>query len=227
MNTTTMDTHTRKRNKIERLVQNKWFWVVFCLFFFSYPILRSMNRTLPPELPKYFKVPEFKFQDENGAVFGSDELKGKLYISNFFFSSCPTTCPKLMETIQKVQKRVKGLGQGIALVSITVDPDYDSSKVLFKTAREYGANPYVWKFLRSDLASTKSLLTDGFKVPVGDRESLSENIYDIVHSGKLVLVDDEGYVRGYYETDKVSIDKLMIDVGLLVNRKKLNFKKES
>lgn len=227
MNTMVNENIQTERNKIEKLFLNKWFWLFFCLFFFSYPILRSMNRTLPPELPKYFKVPNFKFEDENGAAFGSDDLRGKLYIANFHFTSCPTTCPKLMGTMQKIQKRVKGLGQGIALVSITVDPEYDTAKVLFKTAREYDANPYVWKFLRSDLETTKTLLTDGFKVPVGDRESLSENIYDIVHSGKLVLVDNEGFVRGYYESDKVSIDKLMIDVGLIVNRAKLNFKKES
>jgi protein SCO1 len=214
-----------EKNKLQKLVLNKWFWLIFCIFFFAFPIYRSMNRILPPTLIVYSKLPDYKFSNENGAVFGSEELKGKAYIANFFFTSCPTTCPKIMRKMQKIQKRVKGVGQHIALVSFTVDPEYDTQKVLFNYARDNKANPYIWKFLRADLEATKKLLLDGFKIAIGEKEKIATNIYDIIHSAKFVLVDDQGRIRGYYDTDKAAINQLMIDVGLLINRDKLNFKK--
>jgi protein SCO1/2 len=215
----------RKDNFIEKLVLNKYFWIFFTLFMFSYPILRSMNRELPKSLPVMSKVPEFNLQDENGKPFGSKDLHGKVYIANFHFTSCPTVCPKLMTELQKIQKRVRGVGQKIALVSYTVDPENDTSKVLFKHARDLRANPHVWKFLTGDKGSLESLLVSGFKVPMGDKEQTDANMYDIAHTQKLVLVDQAGNIRGYYSIDRVSIDQLMIDVGLLINRENLNFKK--
>ena len=102
------------------------------------------------------------------------------------------------------------------MLSFTVDPENDSSKELFKTARKWKANPFVWKFLTGDLAHLKSVLVDGFKVPVGDKE-YSKSIYDIAHSEKVVLVDQKGFIRGYYKLEKNDINKLMIDLGLLAN----------
>jgi protein SCO1/2 len=211
-------------NFINKLVLNKWFWLSFCLFFFAYPIYRSINRELPNELPVLFQVPTFVFEDENGIKFGSENLRGKVYIASFFFASCPSTCPKILESVQKIQHRVRGVGQSVQILTFTVDPQHDSKQVLFKQARQYDANPYVWKFLRSDTSATEALLVDGFKVPIGDRVKLSADVYDIVHSEKLVLVDQDGAIRGYYSLDKDSVNRLMIDVGLLINRAKLNFK---
>lgn len=228
MTTMEMPHSNVRKGKLQSVVLNKYFWMVFCSFFFVYPLYKSMNRVLPPELPVLYKVPEFTFQDENGKDFGSKDLKGRYYIAGFHFTSCPTICPKLMSDFQKIQKRVRGLGQKVAIVAFTVDPEVDTSKVLFKKAREYGANPYVWKFLRSDVKATEELLVKGFKVPMGDKADIgtTPGVYDIVHSGKLILVDADGNIRGYYGTEKVEVDKLMLDVGLLVNRKKLKFKKK-
>jgi protein SCO1/2 len=224
-----MDTAVvRKDHFIERLVMNKLFWLVFCMFFFAYPVVRSMFRELPPEQAVLFQLPEYNLTDENGKPFGSNDLKGKIYIASFHFTSCPTICPKLMKTLQKVQKRIKGVGQAGAIVSYTVDPQTDTPEVLFKKAREVKANPYVWKFLTGTKEDLKKLLIDGFKVPMGEQEAYETNLYDIAHTGKLVLVDAEGKVRGYYSTDRVDIDKLMIDMGLLINKRNFKFKdKES
>jgi protein SCO1 len=211
--------------KLERLVQKKSFWLFFCLFFFAYPIFRSVNRELPQELPRLGQVPQFKFVDENNSAFGSTELQGKVYIASFFFSSCPSTCPEILTKMQKVQHRVRGVGQKVALVSFTVDPEVDKPAVLFKKAREYGANPYIWKFLTSDLKSIQDLLVDGFKVPIGDRIAGKDtNVYDIVHSERFILVDHDGVIRGYYSSEQDSINRLMIDVGLLINRDKFTYK---
>jgi len=223
---TTKTAYIRELTFVEKLVQNKLFWVFFFIFAFSYPIYRSFNRVLPPELPKMFEVPAFSLKNEFGKPFGSKELKGRFYVASFMFTSCPTTCPGLVERLKKVQKRVRGLGQKIAILSISVDPDWDTPKILNQYARKHKANPYIWSFLTGERKELKELLVNGFKVPMGDKEAVNAGtlngedvtLMDIVHTEKLVLVDNEGFARGYYSTDKHGMNKMMIDIGLLVNR---------
>lgn len=210
--------HMRQSNWIEKLIKSPLFWVAFLIFGFSYPVYRSIYRILPPELPILATVPEFEMINENGQRFGSKDLKDRVYLANFIFTRCPTVCPKMTREMEKVQKRVKGLGQKVALVSFTVDPKYDNEKVLFDYARKIHANPYVWSFLTgsNDKGELFKLYRDGFKVPV--ENDGSENLMTIAHAEKIVLVDTESRIRGYYNFDEHSINKLMIDVGLLINR---------
>jgi protein SCO1/2 len=216
--------YVRRNTKLEKLVASKLFWFLFIGLAFGYPIVKSMNRELPPPLPKLYKVPEYTLINSFNKPFGSKDLAGKLYIAGFAFTSCPTTCPALMEKMDSIQKRVRGLGTNIALVTYTVDPEYDTPEVLFKFARKRHANPYVWSFLTGTEEQLKKTIIDGFKVPMGKREPMTGNVdgeevslIDIAHSEKFVLVDWNGYVRKYYETDKNSINQMMIDVGLLAN----------
>lgn len=218
--------YIRKESKLEKLVGNKFFWVLFFAVTFSYPIYRSMNRVLPPELPRLGKVPYFALTNGFGKPFGSKDLKGRIYMASFMFTSCPTTCPGLIQRMKVAQKRLKGLGQKVALLSITVDPITDKPEVLYKFARKNKANPYVWHFLTGSRDELRSLLIDGFKVPMGDKEPVEGvvgddkvTLLDIAHTEKLVLVDENQNIRGYYSTDKLGMDKMMIDVGLLINRK--------
>lgn len=218
MTESTLKNISERENFLARLLRRKVFWLFFCLFFFSYPLYRSINRELPPALPILSVLPEYELVDENNAVFHSNDFKGRFYIANFHFTNCPTICAKLMETMKVVQKRVRGMGQKIALLSFTVDPENDTPKVLFKKARSLKANPYIWKFLTGPKEELSKLLIEGFKVPMGDKNKADITIYDIAHSGRLVLVDNKGRIRGYYATDKDSLNTLMIDIGLLVNR---------
>jgi len=216
--------YVRRNTPFEKLISSKLFWVIFVLFTFSYPLIKSINRQLPPPLPKLYKVPEYSLTNSFNKPFGSKDLKGKLYIAGFMFTSCPTTCPALMEKMDKIQKRVRGLGTKIALVTYTVDPEYDTPEILFKYARKRHANPYVWSFLTGSTKDLRNTIIDGFKVPMGEREPMTGNVngeeitlMDIAHSEKFVLVDWNGYVRKYYNSDKNDINQMMIDVGLLIN----------
>ncbi|MGE3608225.1 MAG: SCO family protein [Bacteriovoracaceae bacterium] len=205
----------RKGNVVEQLVRHKTFWLLFILFGFSFPIYKSLNRELPPELPIISQVPEFELINENGQRFGSRELKGRVYLANFVFARCPTVCPKILGELEKVQKRIRGTGQKVAIVTFTVDPEHDNEKVLFDLARKHNANPYVWTFLTGpNKDELFKLYKDGFKAGVENSGSLME----IAHTEKVVLVDDQNRVRGFYSFDTNSINKLMIDVGLLINR---------
>ena len=211
-----MENSLKKTNLIELIVAKKSFWIFFCALTFLFPLYKAVNRNLPNPLPVYYEVPSFEFTTEDGHTLKNSDLKGKVVLANFFFSNCPTTCPKNLQEIQKIQKRIKGLGNKVAILSFTVDPENDSPKRLFKVARDWKANPFVWKFLTADLDMIKKTLIDGFKVPVGDKQ-FSKSIYDIAHSEKIVLIDQEGFIRGYYRMEKNDINKLMIDLGLLAN----------
>ncbi|MCP4913970.1 MAG: SCO family protein [Oligoflexia bacterium] len=218
--------YIRKESALERLVSSKAFWALLILLVFTYPIYRSVNRTLPAPLPKYYQVPEFNFVNQFNKPFGSNDLKGRFYVASFAFTTCPTTCPRLMEKLKVVQKRVRGLGNKIAILTFTVDPEYDTPQVLKRHSHKLKANPYVWTFLTGKEAELRKIVVDGFKVPMGKREEIKGvvdatevTMFDIAHTEKLVLVDDQSNVRGYYSIDDNGLNKLMIDIGLLVNRK--------
>ena len=222
--------YVRDYSLVERSVRKPWVWMLLCSFLFVYPVYKSFNRKLPPPLPKYSKMESYSLTNEFGKPFGSADLKGKFYLANFMFTTCPTVCPALMKKMQKVQKRVRGLGTKVGIVSFTVDPKNDTPKTLYKYARELQTNPHVWSFLTGSRADLEKILIKGFKVPMGEFETIERavdgetiELMDIAHSEKIVLVDGEGYIRGYYSTDKAGINKLMIDLGLMVND--LNYKK--
>lgn len=209
----------RPQNFASKLVSSKLFWVIACSFFFAFPLLKSVQRQLPAKLPVYGVVPYFNFTDELGNSFGTGNLKGRVYVANFMFTSCQTMCPVLMKQVQTVQHRLRGVLDRAAIVSFTVDPETDTSEVLYSKARELNANLVVWKFLHVLMGETKKLLVDGFKVPVGDKE-VAESIMDVAHSNKFVLVDQSGQIRGYYNSDKQGINHLMLDAGLIINENK-------
>ncbi len=202
----------------QKLFLNPWFWVISITILFAYPIFRTLNRKLPAPLPEYSQLPNYELTNQFGKPFGAQNLKGRVYIANFFFTSCSTMCPPLMEKMRVMQKRVRGLGQKVALVSFTVDPQTDDAQKLLKYSRKLQSNPFIWTYLTGERDVVSKLLVKDFKVPMGEQTSES-NLYDIAHSGKFVLVDGDGTIRGYYSSDKDSINKLMIDVGLLVNRR--------
>lgn len=220
----TMTGYIREENWFYKMIRMKSFWIIFWLLSFSYPIYRSINRTLPPPLPVYYQVPEFTLTNEFNKPFGSKDLKGKFYIANFMFTSCPSTCPALMEKMDLIQKRIRGVGTKAAIVTFTVDPQTDTPEVLYKFARKRNSNPFIWNFLTGSKADLQKIVVDGFKVPMGEKAEVAKKLeektitlMDIVHSEKVVLVDDRGQIRGYYSTDKFGMDRLMIDMGLLVN----------
>lgn len=222
--TTTTQGYYRADNWFQKLVRKKSFWLLFWVLSFSYPVYRTLNRTLPPPLPVYYQVPEFTLTNEFGKPFGTKELTGKFYIANFMFTSCPTTCPALMAKMDLVQKRIRGLGTKAAIVTFTVDPEVDTPEVLYKFARKRHSNPFIWNYLTGTQAQLEKVVIEGYKVPMGKKESVEKQVandkvtlFDIAHSEKLVLVDDRGQIRGYYGTDRVEMDKMMIDLGLLVN----------
>ncbi len=168
------------------------------------PFVQRLSLKAPEPIAS---VGAWQLIDEGGQPFTSAELKGKVWIASFFFARCPSVCPKLMADEAKLLPHFEDLGDDdgespVVLVSITVDPENDTPEVLSAYAARLAAPKGRWKFLTGDRERIKELAVKGFLLGMGDREAVSGDVYDIVHSGKLALVDQNGDVRGYWDADE-------------------------
>jgi len=108
-------------SRIYALVGKPSFWVVFILLGTAWPIARTMAIQLPPPLPVLGTLPDFQFKNQYGEDFGSEQLKGRVWVANFIFTRCPTECPRFTKEMFQLQHRGRGLGQYFHLVSFSVD----------------------------------------------------------------------------------------------------------
>jgi protein SCO1 len=170
------------------------------------------ERTAPQELPKLWQLPYYSLTNQNGETVTSDDLKGYMYVADFFFTSCPGVCPKLSADLEKIQQTFHDKPE-LKLVSFTVDPMRDSVSVLKRYSIKYHADPQRWYFLTGNRDSIYKLGENGFKLPIVQDDNGQEQF---THSEKLVLVDGDGFVRKWYDgTDAAKVDSLMSDIELL------------
>lgn len=157
------------------------------------------------ELPVMGELIPWSLTSHDNAPFGSTQLAKKPYVTSFFFTSCPTTCPKIMKAMKSVHDRTDEL----QLVSITVDPETDTPDVLRRSLQKYDANPKRWTLCTGTEEQIHGVVVDGFKTYVGKRVPKTADVYDIVHGARLVLVDGEGQVRGHFATDESGLNELV------------------
>jgi protein SCO1 len=204
--------------RLAALVGRPLFWVLALGLFFIVPISRTLaiGRDAPPPPALKLALPDFKLTDQHGRPFGLADLKGKIWVADFVFTSCPTVCPKLTKRMTEVQNRGKNLGDAFHLVTFTVDPENDTPDKLRAYAESFHVNQRRWSFLTGPLGELETTVVKGFKIGMGKDEEVP-GIFSIFHGEKLVLVDPEGFIRGYYDADDEGIDKLMVDMNLVVN----------
>ncbi len=207
--------HVRQKSIIEKLVLNPVFWIVACGFFFAYPVLKSMNRQLPATLPVIQAVVPFEFVNEEGKLFGSKELFGKVYILNLTCTSCDESQGPFFKKLQTLQHRIRGVIDRAAIVSISVDPANDTATVLYNKAREMNSNPVVWKLLSAPRTQTETFVRS-LNIP----SEVEFDLLGLMKREMFVLVDQDGNIRGFYNSDNEGVNRMMIDTGLLINRKK-------
>lgn len=167
------------------------------------------------------KIPAFELTDQNGSVFSSEKMKGKITVANFFFTRCGTVCPKMTSELTRVQGVFKD-NPLVLLMSMSVDPKHDSASVLKTFAAEYGAIDGKWFFLTGDKRNIYDLVITGFKLPVADASEYDKTITDVdemfIHSEKVLLLDRDGYVRGIYDgINKEDVDRLIVEISVLEN----------
>jgi heme A synthase len=152
-------------------------------------VIRQAERSR--EVPALYDLPAFSFIERSGQPFGLDQMKGKINVVDFFFTSCHGPCPVMVVRFGELYKKYEHSDK-VRLVSITVDPAVDSLPRLREYATTHGVTDDRWVFIRGEMPKVRSLCEDGFKVS-GDLPGL--------HSTKFVLVDPAGRIRGYYDYD--------------------------
>ena len=172
-------------------------------------LIRPLLRHVPDPPPVLSQLQDFSLTGMDGRPYGSAELRGQVYVANFFFTSCRSICPAIMTGMVRLQNgfAAKDL-QGILLVSISVDPEHDTPEVLAEYAKGLGVDPLRWVLLTGDPEKVRHLAVDGFKTAVVPPPPDAPGPMDIAHSGKLVLVDGFGRIRGYYDTDELGLDEV-------------------
>jgi len=160
---------------------------------------------LKQQLGNYGKAPDFQFTNQENELFSSQSLKGKVWLASFIFTSCPSVCPITTAKMAVLQKKF-GKDPNLFHVSISVDPQTDTPKVLKSYAIKHRADLKNWVFLTGDEAKTHELIQKGFLLPSQGRENSNpsklmghdDEEEPVVHSDRFVLVDQEGMIRGYY-----------------------------
>lgn len=135
------------------------------------------------------KVPHFELTDQNGKKINDKNMLGKVYLVEFFFSTCPTICPVMNKNMKFIQDEIND--PNFEIISISIDPKNDTPEVLKNHAKKMGANPKTWHFLTGD-RDYIGTIADEFNIYVGDNEDEAE---DLNHSGMVALVDKNGNIR--------------------------------
>jgi len=164
-------------------------------------------------------IPSFTLLDETGKPFDSNNLKGKIYITSFFFTRCGTICPKISSQVSRVQDTFHEDPE-VKLLSISVDPKFDQPEKLAAYAKRFDANKGQWHFLTGEKKVIYPLVLQGLHVPLADASEYDAAIKNpdetFIHSERLVLVDKEGIIRGFYDgTDKKEVDRLLVEIKVL------------
>jgi protein SCO1/2 len=172
-------------------------------------LIRPLLRFEPDPPPVLGTIPSFSLVDPAGEAFGSDDLEGRVYVANFFFTSCTSICPPMMHAVSTLQDRFRDAGiDDVHLVSITVDPETDTPERLAEYAARFGVDSGRWTLLTGEIDTIRRVAVEGFKTALGERAEVEGGFFDIAHSGKLVLVDGRGRIRGYYDYDALGMDEL-------------------
>ena len=160
---------------------------------------RPFMRNVPEAPPVLLRVPDFALQDQDGQPFTLASMRGKVWVAGFIFTTCPSVCPKISRAMLELQQRYARNGVEVELVSFTVDPENDTAAVLARYAENLGADQAHWRFVTGDPKAMKSLVVGGFKTAMDRRPDPARvDMYDVAHSEKLVLIDGEGGIRGFY-----------------------------
>lgn len=162
----------------------------------------------------YPKIPQFSYLNQDSVMISSKSMKGKVWIADFFFTSCPTICPKMTSQMKRLSILTKDLEKYIQFMSFSIDPQRDQPSVLKKYIKIHGISAKNWYFFTGDEEETHQLGVNYFNV-FANKDIQAEGGY--AHSPAFVLVDKEGYVRGVYVgTETKQVDLLQKDLRKLL-----------
>lgn len=160
---------------------------------------------------KYHSIADFSLINQNGKVVTQADYKNKVYVADFFFTTCQTICPIMTDHMVKIQESLHD-DRNVFLLSHTVTPEIDSVGQLKKYAVEKGVDDKRWNLVTGDRKEIYDLARKSYLVA---KDNPYEE-FDLIHTENFVLVDDRRRIRGFYDgTDPDAIDELLQDIKVL------------
>ena len=161
------------------------------LIFGIWAIPKIIAKFQKSDLVEIGPVPTFELTDQNNKKISDKDYLGKVYVVEFFFSTCPTICPKMNQSMLQLQDEFYG-NPSFGLASITIDPEHDTTKVLKEHADLLGVKHSNWHFLTGDKEYIYSLANKGFNLYAGENNKVAGGFE---HSGLFALIDKDGKIR--------------------------------
>jgi protein SCO1 len=165
-------------------------------------------------------IEDFTFTERSGKKVTKADLLGHPWLISFIFTRCAGPCPRVTAQMSELQTLLKG--SDVRLVSLTVDPDHDTTSVLSHYADAYRADPNRWLYLTGDKKKTYRLIIDSFLMPVQEMEGKDrEPGYEVLHSTNILLVNEKGVVvQKYNATDADEMNRLRRDLKPYLAKRK-------
>ncbi len=164
----------------------------------------------------YHAIPDFAFVSQYGDTVTNHTLDGKIYVADFFFTVCPTICPKMKTQLKRVYDQFRGNNR-VVLLSHTIDPDHDSVAVLREFAANLGVKDRQWLFVTGNRDKIYEIGEKSYMV-TAQADSTAPG--GLIHSGAFILVDTQKHIRGIYDgTTAEGVDKLIVDIKQLIDEK--------
>ena len=141
------------------------------------------------------KIADFKFTNQNREVITQKDYENYIYVADFFFTTCPTICPKMTDNMVWLQEQLKNNPE-VKLLSFSVTPDIDTPEILKEYALEKGVNDSKWNLVTGDKKEIYYLARKSY---LAVKTGKPEDIYDMVHTENFILVDKNKRIRGFYD----------------------------
>tara|TARA_Y100000814_G_scaffold267951_1_gene222651 strand:+ start:1635 stop:2228 length:594 start_codon:yes stop_codon:yes gene_type:complete len=191
-----------------KIIRNKYIWaysiVGIAILVLSFIRTQKNNAQVLPILSELI---DFRLIDQNGNQFIKDDLLGKFWIADFIFTTCAGPCPIMSNQFTELQSRYSNAND-INLLSISVNPEYDTPVILREYGERYSSDNEKWHFLTGEKEEIHKLAVEGFKIG-----SIEDPIF---HSTRFILIDNHARIRGYYiSTEFEEMQKLWADVDIL------------
>ena len=215
---------------------NRYGPLILIMMFFSVVVLTSFYFILQPKvilpiyspnmvsqelvdeniryIKKYHRIADFSLTNQNGEKITQKNYENKIYIADFFFTTCPAICPIMTDNMTYLQEKLLK-NKNILLASFSVTPDIDNVEVLKDYALKKGVLSYKWNLLTGNKKMIYDLARKSYLVAKNDGDG---GKYDMIHTENFVLIDKEKRIRGFYDgTNKEEMEKLLNDVEILKN----------
>jgi len=193
--------------------------LLIAIFFSIYTLINRKNlpiitpRDVNPELVDTLvqhvgynhKIAPFSFTNQNGITVTNKDYEGKIYVADFFFTTCQTICPKMTDNMAWLQDKIKD-NPKVKLLSHSVFPDEDTVEVLKRYAKEKGVMDSKWNLVTGSQNEIYKIARQSYLVV---KTGKPEEMFDMVHTENFVLVDQKGRIRGFY--NGLNIDKKVKD----------------